>query len=338
MDAVMRANGPVLVLGAADTGKTTLVVAMARAARESGARAAILDADVGQSEFGPPGMMDLVEADNSASAKWKARAHWFVGSDTPYGVLPQMAVGARRLADQAQALDLHPLLVDTTSFVHTLAGHTLKDLKVDALRPALIVAIQWRHEMERWLRGSGVPIHLVNADPAVRSKPEGLRSARRATRVSTYFREAPEHEIRLLDKVLRGTRLGFGQPMTPSEYAQASHLLGTPVVHGERSGPSIAFWTRGPARQDPARAAVEFRAQRVITLDANVWTNRCAGLIAPNGLCLALGRIVKVDWDSLTATVRAPVWSVAEASVLSLGTMRFDAEGAKWPEVPTRDA
>src|SRR5918999_822328 len=48
-----------MVIGEGDTGKTTLVTALANALVERGFRVAVLDADLGQSEIGPPTTIGL---------------------------------------------------------------------------------------------------------------------------------------------------------------------------------------------------------------------------------------------------------------------------------------
>ncbi|HEY3268234.1 MAG TPA: Clp1/GlmU family protein [Armatimonadota bacterium] len=339
IDRVLESPGPVLLLGAADTGKTALMARLARAFRAAGRPAAALDLDVGQSEIGPPGLIDLAEADAEAPpAKWRARGQWYVGSTTPFGAPTAIAVGARRLLDRATELDLGPVVVDTPSFVNAPAGHALAQSLIDALRPRLIVAIQLGAEMEPFLKGVGAPVERMAMDPAVRSKPSGLRSARRAARLDAYFRDAREHSIRLPEWALRGTRLGFGDPLAPAECASAANLLGCPVRHGERSSSSVALWTLGQPRYDPARAGAELRASRLATFDAAAWEHRSAGFIAPDGFCVAMGVIERVDWASLTATVYAPLYSVADAVAISLGLMRHNRDGSGLPPVADRDA
>jgi polynucleotide 5'-hydroxyl-kinase GRC3/NOL9 len=334
LDDISQRTGTLLFVGPADRGKTTLVERAARRIAEQ-RPAAVMDLDIGQSEIGPPGLMDLAEAvPDTSMAKWRARRQWYIGDTSPYGLPAQTVVGARRLADMALELGFETLLVDTASFLPTPAGLALAGALVDALRPACVVAVARGNEMEAWLRGVSAPVIRVTADDAVRVKPQSLRAVRRAARLESYFRDAPEHAVRLDEWPLRATRLGLGAPLPAADRAAGATALGCPVVHAERAGDSVALWTLGPPRRDPARAAEALSARRVTTFDAAWWNHRSVGFLMPDGACLAMGVVERVDWPSLTATVRAPVYSLAEARVLSAGRMRHKPGGEGLPPVP----
>jgi len=327
-------SGTVLFVGPADRGKTTRVE---RAARDIAAArpAAVLDLDVGQSEIGPPGMMDLADAvPDRPMAQWRARRQWYLGDLSPYSLPGATVAGARRLADAAREKGAETLLVDTASFIAGPAGPALATALLDALRPDAVVAVAREGEMDAWLRGVFVPVIRVAPEEAVRVKPSGLRAVCRAAKLATYFRDAAEHAVRLDEWPLRGTRLGLGEPLAASDRAAAATALGCPVVHAERAGASVAAWTLGSPRHDPARAAADLRARRLVTFDAAWWNNRSAGFLRPDGSCLAMALVDRVDWPSLTATVRAPVHSLAEAAVLSAGRFRHKPDGEALSSVP----
>lgn len=335
---IAELDGAVVFLGAPDVGKTTLVERTARAVANH-RPAAVVDGDVGQSEIGPPGMMDLAKAEaDNPMARWKPRGQWYVGATSPFVDMAQVVVGLRRLLGRAAQRSLAPVLVDTCSFVPSPSGLALATAVVDVLRPDLVVAVQLEDEMERWLRGVGVPVVRLVSEPDVRTKPKGLRAARRAARLVSYFRDAPEHRLPLNDWALRNTRLGAGAPVSRAERDRAASALGRAVVHGERAGGSVAFWTRGAPRAEPQRFAADFQAQRMVTFDADVWEGRSLGFIAPDGMCLAMGVVEAVDWASMTATVRAPLYGISDAKALAMGRMRHQPDGESLPAISEQDA
>lgn len=192
--------------------------------------------------------------------------------------------------------------------------------------------------MERWLSGLGGPVTRSPVDPAVRSKPTGLRAVRRGARLGAYFRGAGEQNVRLTEIPLRGTRLGAGYPESPAECARASTLIGRTVVHAERTPSSVAFWTDGPPPHAPQRLAAEFGVPRAVSFDAGAWRNRSVGFIGANGFCMAMGLIREVNWAAMTARILVPLYSVADAAAMSLGLMRHTPDGEELPPVPERDA
>ena len=77
----------ILVLGSVDTGKTTLVTYLANSLVKRGKRVAIVDADVGQSDIGPPTTigLGLVESPIKKMREAKRLAMYFVGAISPEG-------------------------------------------------------------------------------------------------------------------------------------------------------------------------------------------------------------------------------------------------------------
>jgi len=335
--AALAAHGPILLVGAADTGKSTLARHIVKTAQNEGHPVGLIDGDIGQSEIGPPGMMELAIPGETGGRDWQVRGQWFVGTTTPYSAPMSCVVGIRRLADRARELDLHPLIIDTTSFVNTVAGHALKTAKVDALCPGLVIAIQRKDEMERWLGGVGRPFVRAEPDPRAHIKPASLRALRRGSKLAAYFQNAAEHVAPLLEWSLRGTRLAFGQPLVPGEYAGAGRALNCRVVHAERAGGSVALWVLGAPSGDLNRVATDLRAERVVTINAGMWTGRSVGLIGADGFCLAQGVVERVNWTTVAAHIRAPLWSLAEVVSLRFGTLRHKMDGTGLPSVASFD-
>jgi polynucleotide 5'-kinase involved in rRNA processing len=334
LDDIGTVTGIALFVGPADRGKTTLLEAVARAT-VAHRRLGVLDLDPGQSEIGPPGLLDLAEAEaGKPMGQWRARKRWYLGDTSPYTLPMQAAVGASRLAAMGRELGFELLLADTASFLPTPAGHALATAWMDVLQPAAVVAVSQGEEMEAWLRTVSAPIVRVASEAAARVKPSGLRAVRRASRLAAYFQASTDHAVRLDEWPLRGTRFGLAPALPAAERAAAATALGCPVVHAERAGTSAALWTLGPPRHPPERAAAALGARRVACYDAAWWNHRSVGFIQADGSCLAMGLVLAVDWPSLTATIRAPIYSVAEASVLSAGRMRHKPDGESLPPVP----
>lgn len=334
LDDIARAGGVILFVGPGDRGKTTQVERLARRLA-SERRVAVLDLDPGQSEIGPPGMMDFADAvSESPMEKWRARRQWYLGDLSPYSAPVPAVAGAVRLLRAARDLGHETVLIDTPSFLPTPIGHALASGFVDALRPDAVVAVAHEREMDAWLRGVFTPVVRLAPEEAVRLKPQALRAVRRASRLAAYFNDAPRHAVRLDEWPVRGTRFGLGAVLPAADRAAAATALGCPVVHAERAGGTVAVWTLGAPRRDAARAADALRVRRVVTYDAAWWKERSAGLLRKDGSCLAMALVENVDWPSLTATVRAPIHSLAEAAVLAMGRFRHTLTGDGLPAVP----
>lgn len=128
----------VLVIGGSDAGKRFLSLL------RRGAEVAIVSADVGQPGFGPPAAVTLACLAYPVDfATLSPAAYFFVGSANPIGRLLPLVVGTANLVREASASFV---IVDTTGLIQG-AGRVLKNYKIEALRPDVIVALERQNEL-----------------------------------------------------------------------------------------------------------------------------------------------------------------------------------------------
>ncbi|MGC9398753.1 MAG: Clp1/GlmU family protein [Anaerolineae bacterium] len=181
-------RGPILVVGASNTGKSTFARYLYRRLLETHTYVAFLDADMGQNSYRLPTTMVVARNESSGEVAFPpcAERHlWFVGGNAPPGHMLRVILGLSRLV---QATRAETLIIDTTGFVDARFGGThLKWAQVELLRPCTVVVFQ----RERELRSLLLPLHPL---PGVRvielSVPAGVRlrsrEERRAYRAACY--------------------------------------------------------------------------------------------------------------------------------------------------------
>lgn len=146
---IANQGGVVMLIGAPDTGKSTLAREILRQSIAKGKVAALVDADVAQSTVGPPGCVGLkwVRTSNDLTEISEADALRFVGSTNPSRLVLQMVLATAALVEQARTTaDL--VLIDTTGAVSGVVGQTLKYHKVETCHPELVVGLQRGAELE----------------------------------------------------------------------------------------------------------------------------------------------------------------------------------------------
>ncbi|MCP4403944.1 MAG: hypothetical protein GY801_42390, partial [bacterium] len=153
LDAALRAR-VILAIGSRDCGKTTFVTHLANELFRQGYSVGAIDSDVGQSDIGPPTTIGFgtVKSELNALGDVDVRKLYFVGSVTPRGHLPAMLLGSRKLLDRALAGGLQKILIDTTGFISGQAGRILKQQKIQALEPDLLICLQAQQECEHILK------------------------------------------------------------------------------------------------------------------------------------------------------------------------------------------
>ncbi|NPA49479.1 MAG: hypothetical protein GXO20_05805, partial [Thermodesulfobacteria bacterium] len=209
----------VLVLGGVDAGKSTFCLFLARHLFEAGLSVALLDADVGQKDVGPPttiGLRHLKAEDFHSQRPLPADEMYFVGSVTPVGHLLPLVVGTGLLSRKSRA---EVTIVNTTGLIKG-PGVALKTFQIENLSPDLIVALEREEELAPILEGfRHLKILRLRVPQEVGRKDPTERRKRREEAYRKYFSEAqslslPKEKViwqrkrRLLPQLLLGVSDG----------------------------------------------------------------------------------------------------------------------------------
>lgn len=194
---VSNVGGEILVIGAADTGKTTLARYLFQRLQEHHERVAFLDGDMGQATLGPPTTMSVALNASGAHDFPPSGPTFctFVGDISPTGHMLPTLVGAQRLVERARKEGATAVVCDTTGLVAPQrGGGALKLALVDLLRPELVIGLQRGSELEHLLvplRRSGRTRVVDRPVPdAVRPRDRETRRAHRAARYRGAFATA----------------------------------------------------------------------------------------------------------------------------------------------------
>ena len=232
VDDAVRLGGVVMLVGASDTGKTTLARKILAEAVATGRAAAFIDADVGQTTVGPPTCVGLKYVSTRAHLEELERADAlrFVGSVSPDGLVLPQVIATSTLVDKARH-SADAIVVDTTGSISGIVGQTLKYSKVELCRPDLVVALQRGGEMEPVVgmlnRFFDARVSTIGVDPSVSPSSVEERQAHRSKRFSEALAEPlsrwrvrptvfaptlPEGlDLARLDRVLVGLHDGTGE-------------------------------------------------------------------------------------------------------------------------------
>ena len=178
---IAEQGGVVMLIGAPDTGKSTLAREILRQAVTAGKATAYVDADAGQSTVGPPGCVGLawIRTEADLADLSQADSLRFVGSTNPSRLVLQMVLATAALVSEARSqADL--VLIDTTGTVSGVVGQTLKYHKVETCQPDLVVGLQRGSELEPIIgmlqRFFSVDVITASVHPDLVPVPPDVRS------------------------------------------------------------------------------------------------------------------------------------------------------------------
>jgi polynucleotide 5'-hydroxyl-kinase GRC3/NOL9 len=228
----------ILVIGAVDRGKSTYCRFLSQHLLAAGYRVALVDADIGQKDIGPPAAITLgYPALGQPLASVPPAAWYFVGAVSPVGHLLPMVVGTRQLVDVARSAWV---IINTTGLVHGV-GRVLKSYLIEAVQPHVIVAIEQEAELQPILKPyrNYRVLRLPPSVQAVVKTPEQRRMAREQA-FQRYFQSATE-------VVLPARHLLFQRQSVPRN-AEARLLCG--VADRRNHGLGLAIIADREARYD----------------------------------------------------------------------------------------
>lgn len=300
----------VLLLGAADVGKSSFCQFLCERLLAAEHDVALVDADIGQKDIGPPAAVTLgYPRLGTPLSDTPVAGLFFAGATSPIGRLLPLVLGTVLLAGEARAT---VTLVNTTGLI-ACNGRVLKGYKIEALRPDVIVAIERCIELTpilaaHWHR------HILRLAPSPRARGHS-RSQRRAAReraFACYFQGAARIEFGLDELAFHRTSLFTGPPLPTS---------GTVYAELTADGPVVVL---ASAEQSPGETRV---------LPAGFERNLLCGLADATGRGLGLAILERLDFAERTATLVTPVPRAA-IRVVQFGDLYVSPEGRELGRAP----
>lgn len=209
-------TGICLILGASDTGKTTLMAALMKQLTLS-RPVGIIDADIGQSHIGPPTTVGwaLIDTPPADFSQVGAEGISFVGDVTPVGHLLQLTASIVHCVRQASQVS-ELILIDTPGLVGSPAARALWWTVQRILAPKLVLGVQHNDELGdvlAGLRSLDMHIELIKSPPQIRWKSPQDRRRYRQNQFAKYFHNCGLYNIGLDDVSVQSGRRLSGETM-----------------------------------------------------------------------------------------------------------------------------
>ncbi len=321
MNSILRDfKGIILIVGGVDVGKTTFTTFLANKFFSQGGRVAIVDADPGQSDIGPPGTLGMGFLSNKVKrmSEIPPAKLAFIGSTSPAGIFTWPTIwGLNDLVLYAVSRS-DVVIIDSSGLVKGKDGYILVKGKISLIRPDMVIFLgresDYSHLIEDAQRYSRVKV--LPPLPGVRKKSQEERKMNRARRWKEYFSDSIEIDLSWDSINIGGfPRFGVGMPLSKNLLSELSLELGTKVIWAENDDGVLRCMLSHPPEVE-SKFGIEW-----LTLGAIKGT--LVGLEGVDGL-LDVG--IVVDLDETRITVKTPCNNVGDVRRVLISKLKIDRE------------
>ena len=334
----------VIVMGATDVGKSTFCRFLVDAAVGRGLKAAWVDTDVGQSHIGPPttiGMKSFEPQPSPVQFNGGAEQLYFVGDLSPRSHTVEMLTGARLLVDRARETGADFIVVDTTGYLHEATAISLKQQKLELIRPDHLVCIGRSNELERiaapYREQDWVRIHVLRPHRKVRRRNSTVRREYRTAQFDAYFSpKGPDSQTEIMEssvqhlpfEQVRGGRVPFfiGRRATEKELETLSGLAVAEVCYAEWQHRTLCLIASKPLSKSVIAHIKNYLSLGNITAELrSYFDRRLVGLIDVAGNTIGIGIVEKVDFQEQVFNIRCKVGAAQQTCAIQFGSYRLPA-------------
>lgn len=302
----ITSSSVVLLLGATDTGKTTLIRQLHR---QLGGE--VIDADVGQSWLGLPTCISRGVLSNDRS---EIHASYFVGDISPRGNFLQVLTGVAHCLRNAA----RPLLIDTDGYISGEAARAYKSELIRLVRPDMLVLLQRAGELSYYklYAHQGITVIEIPVTHAgSKSREERIRVREDAFR--EYFQGARVRSWRLAELGVERVLIGHGEPL---DAELLSNLLACSVVAAWRLPPTATL----VVERWPFSIAEAQRAVGVESLSVLLWSEIKDTLV---GCCMGERLVGLGAVQGLSSETISVLTPVERATTIQWGSLKVFADG-----------
>jgi len=187
------------LLGGVDVGKTYTATVLANRCYEHGLKVAVVDADVGQSDIGPPCCigMGILEGKIQKISEVPLHSLYFVGNTSPNGCMRECVNGAAAAAKKAKGLNVDVIIVDSTGWIEGEDAERFKLFEIKAIEPSFVIAIEKEDELGHIIQHLNKEVIKLRMSSETRSRTREERRALREEAYNRYFRAAEDRVFEL---------------------------------------------------------------------------------------------------------------------------------------------
>jgi polynucleotide 5'-hydroxyl-kinase GRC3/NOL9 len=308
----LRKPVTVMVLGGVDSGKTSFCTYLVNEALRKKWKVAIIDADLGQSDVGPPSTIGFNRVTTPVKDLFEVKAEnaYFVGLTSPSGALNRVVEGLTELKNRVLKTDVNLLIINTDGWVEGEEAAEYKIRLTERVSPSVVVGIRQGDELTPILAALKERKTLAVVSPqVVHRRNREKRKILRELSYKKYLKQAKVQSFALNLVKVEGAPLGAGSPLTKERMETIRSLLGISPVYSEETPTALFIVLRKNQLINEAQIerVEENLGKRVKVIREGEEEGLLVGLQDERGKFLGIGILCGVDYKRKVMKVYTPV-------------------------------
>ncbi|HIQ03160.1 MAG TPA: hypothetical protein EYH40_01930 [Desulfurococcales archaeon] len=324
----------VIIIGDVESGKTSLSTLIANMAHRKGLKTAIIDADVGQADIGPPTCISLgiVEKPILKLSDVKLVKSCFVGSITPCNSMDKLLTCLSQLLNHAYNIaDI--IIIDTDGWIKSTEAIESKINIIKLVKPDYILLLKkandsWISRLEEYLKQCKKIKCITLPTPSlIKIRNREFRKSFREHGYSRFLKNLQSLTVKLNSIKIINSELFNGIPLSNEELNKIKNILNVDdntILYGEKSNNKaiIVLSKRVEVGSEQELKIKEtlgvFRVEyRVQGFEQGI----VVGLLDENLEDLGIGIIESIDFKNMTMKILVP--KGISPSLISVGQIKL---------------
>jgi len=320
----------VMVMGGVDSGKTSFCTFLANEALRKKWKTGIIDADLGQSDVGPPSTIgfNFITEPVKDLFEIKAENAYFVGLTSPSGVLNNVIEGLTKLKSRVMKTDVNFLIINTDGWVDGEDAAKYKIQLAKTVSPSIVVGIQLGDELTPILTTlKETNVLTIDSPQLVQRRNREKRKILRELSYKKYLKQAKVQSFALNWVKVENSLLGAGGPLAPEHMEKTSNLLGTRPIYCEETFTTLFIVLRKnqSVTEEQIKEIEESFGKKVKVIREGEEEGLLVGLQDERGNFLGIGILCGVDYRRGTLKVYTPINK--NVSTIRFGQIKLDENG-----------
>ncbi|HDQ06767.1 MAG TPA: hypothetical protein ENN36_08645 [Candidatus Bathyarchaeota archaeon] len=326
---ILSINKPVavMVLGGMDSGKTSFCTFLVNEAVTNKLRTGVIDADLGQSDVGPPSTVGFNFVNEPVKDLFDVDAQdaVFVGSTSPSRAIEKVTEGLVRLKDRVIEAGADFLVINTDGWVEGEEAAAYKVRLAEKVAPSAVVGMQRRNELTPILDSlHDVKVFVIDSPQLIQPRSREKRKLLRGLSYKKYLKGAKTQSFSLGWVKVEGSIFGAGSPLPRKRLETLSNLLGTRPVYAEETAVALFIVLRQSKQvtEEQVKAVEEHFGKGVKLIQEGDEEGLLVGMKDEEDMFLGIGIVEGVDYKRRILKVYTPVSE--KVSTLCFSQIKLD--------------